>query len=47
VFNGFSFKEEIIRRRFNPPREPAKTNQRSLFASGSLAISYQFHEVFH
>jgi hypothetical protein len=39
VLSGFSFSFEIIFNQFNPPREAANTNQSSLFASGSFAIS--------
>jgi hypothetical protein len=38
IFSGFSFIFEMIFNRFNPPREPVKTNQNSLFASGSFAM---------
>ena len=39
MLSGLSFSFEIIFNRFNPPREAANTNQSSLFASGSFAMS--------
>lgn len=39
MLSGVFFNIDMIRRRFSPPREPAKTNQSSRLESGSFAKS--------